>query len=244
MTVQATAKERDLMRSSVTISATELRESAERIRALRQAATEHAVEIGRELLRVKAVLPHGAFARWVEKECQFKIRTAQDLMKLARWNDSNAQHGALLVPSTLRLLMSRNVPEEVRQTILAKAKRGEQISRREISSAICQARMKSATKTATPNHVRVEPAASRAGMLKADQAPSGTDFDRARRIAELLVRRLSDDDYNDVMSGISWEVWNRVLVLLPGAKAAMNAGRDGPKNVATASAECASDAIN
>src|SRR5690348_5034683 len=101
--------------SKVVLSPIELSEAAGRIRSLRQAATLHAIEIGRELLRVKAGLPHGAFAKWVERECQFKIRTAQDLMKLAREVDPNVEVATLMGPSTLRVYLSKNTPPEARE---------------------------------------------------------------------------------------------------------------------------------
>lgn len=97
------------MLSKSEISSTELQNVAERIKLLRQKATEHAVEIGRELLRVKASLPHGVFVNWVERSCEFKIRTAQDLMKLARAAGTNAQLVALMVPSTLRVYLSKQL---------------------------------------------------------------------------------------------------------------------------------------
>ena len=49
------------MLSKSEISATELHIVAERIKLLRQKASEQAVEIGRELLGVKARLPHRVF---------------------------------------------------------------------------------------------------------------------------------------------------------------------------------------
>src|SRR5690348_10102428 len=110
------------------LSAVELEEAAQRIRS--RAATEHAVEIGRELLRIKESLPRGAFVKWVEKACEFKIRTAQDLMKLAREADSNAKLVALMVPSTLRVYLAKTTPTVVRTSILKRLENGEYVSRK------------------------------------------------------------------------------------------------------------------
>lgn len=90
------------MSRQAVMPAAELHESARRIRLLHQMATEHAIDIGRELIRIEANLPHRAFASWVSKECEFKMRTARDLMKLARGVDSNTQSVALSIPSKLR----------------------------------------------------------------------------------------------------------------------------------------------
>ena len=112
------------------LSAAELEEAAQRIKSLRRAATEHAVEIGRELLRIKESLPRGAFVKWVEKACEFKIRTAQDLMKLAREADTNTKLVALMVPSTLRVYLSKTTPPAVRTSILKRLESGGRLSGR------------------------------------------------------------------------------------------------------------------
>lgn len=124
------------------LSAKELQEAALRIKALRRAATEHAVEIGQELLRVKEKLPHGVFVKWVEKVCEFKIRTAQDLMKLAREVESDAKLVALMVPSTLRVYLSKTTPPAVRNTILKRLESGERVSRSELYSQISDTKPK------------------------------------------------------------------------------------------------------
>jgi hypothetical protein len=129
------------------LSAAELEEAAQRIKSLRRAATEHAVEIGRELLRIKESLPRGAFVKWVEKACEFKIRTAQDLMKLAREADTNTKLVALMVPSTLRVYLSKTTPPAVRTSILKRLESGEYVSRNELYSEALNAKVKSPPKT-------------------------------------------------------------------------------------------------
>ena len=41
-------------------------------------------------------------------------------------------------------------------------------------------------------------------------------------VAELLIRRLSRKDYELIMEGMNWEVWNRILVWMWAARAAEN----------------------
>ena len=223
------------MLSKTEMSAIELRAVAERIKSLRQQATEHAVEIGRELLRVKASLPHGAFIKWVEQACEFKIRTAQDLMKLAREADSNAQLVALMMPSTLRVYLSKTTPAAVRNSILGRLSNGERISRNELHSAVLAARSKKGL-----DKSRGElPLLAGPDLLTAGESPAECEGDRARRVAELLIRRLSKEDYDFVMEGMSWGVWNRVFVWLRAARGA--GGRmAGPLPVASLAASSAS----
>jgi hypothetical protein len=188
------------MSSKTTISPAELQEAAGRIKVLHKKATEHALEIGRELLRIKAALPHGAFAKWVEKECEFKIRMAQNYMTLARAGAS-AEIG--LVPSTLRLYVSNSTPSTVRQLVKRRLADGDQVSRHDLRTAIVEARKRrpNDANPATPD-------------LLAGDTGTYPEIDRSRKVAELLMQRLSQKDYEYVMDGMTWGTWNRVLVWL------------------------------
>jgi hypothetical protein len=198
------------------LSATELEAAAQRIKSLRRAATEHAVEIGRELLRVKESLPRGAFVKWIEKSCEFKIRTAQDLMKLAREADSNTTLVALMVPSTLRLYLSKTTPPAVRTSILKRLENGEYVSRNALYSEAMDERAKSPQRTGSEmahEGLFAGPDLCRAGGGSAD-----LKSDRSRLVAEILIRRLSRTDYELIMEGMNWEVWNRILVWMWAAR--------------------------
>jgi len=197
------------MLSKTEISTTELQEVAGRIKALRQMATKHAVEIGCELLRVKAILPHGIFMKWVENECEFKIRTAQDLMKLAR-EANDATLVALMVPSTLRLYLSKSTPPAVRQLVKSRLDSGERVSRNDLQSAISDAKGKP-TKRAPAVTTKGGGSSS---LLGAASVPTESEIDRSRKVANLFFKRLTIDDYEYVMKDMNWEVWNRVLVWL------------------------------
>jgi Protein of unknown function (DUF3102) len=190
------------MSSKPKISSAELQEAAGRIKVLHKKATEHALEIGRELLRIKAALPHGAFAKWVEKECEFKIRMAQNYMTLARAGASSAE--IALVPSTLRVYLSNSTPPTVRQLVKQRLADGEQVSRHDLRAAIVEARKKRSTDA--------NPAAP--DLLTAGDTGTYPEIDRSRKVAELLMQRLSKNDYAYVMDGMTWGTWNRVLVWL------------------------------
>lgn len=202
------------------ISAAELQASAQKIRALRRSATEDAIEIGRELLRVKEKTPHGAFVKWVEKSCEFKIRTAQDLMKLAREAEADTKLVALMVPSTLRVYLSKKTPPAVRDSILKRLENGEHVSRSELYPQASAAK--------TMAKAQAEDHSLREGFSSAFLAPdplggvgtrrSHSGGDRARLVAELLLRHLSARDYALIMEEINWEVWNRVLVWMRAAR--------------------------
>ncbi len=205
-----------LMLVKTELSAAELEEAAQRIKSLRCAATEHAVEIGRELLRIKESLPRGTFVKWVEKACEFKIRTAQDLMKLAREADSNGKLVALMVPSTLRVYLSKTTPPAVRTSILKRLENGEYVSRNELYSEAMDARVKSPPKTGS--EMAHDGLFASSDLLRTEGSPAELKGDRSRMVAELLIRRLSRKDYELIMEGMNWEVWNRILVWMWAAR--------------------------
>lgn len=229
------------MLAETTLSPAELQEAAQRIKLLRQAATEHAIEIGRELLRVKESLPHGAFVRWVEKSCEFKIRTAQDLMKLAREAEPNTELLALMVPSTLRVYLSKTTPPAVRCTILNQLKSGERISRSELHSKVLSAKPETKASVGNESARGGRASVSFAGpdLLRAEESQTDLESDRSRMVAELILRRLRQEDYEAIMDGMNWGVWNRVFVWMRAARVVDSEHVElvGPGAVATRSSD-------
>ena len=200
-----------LMKTS--LSAADLEQSAQQIKTLRRAATEHAVEIGRELLRIKESLSHGSFVKWVEQACEFKIRTAQDLMKLAREANSDATITTLMVPSTLRVYLSKTTPPAVRASILKRLENGDRVSRSQLHSERISAEPKSLTTSGLGGRDRAAH-----DLFKSGQRPPKSQGGRPRMVAELLISRLSRQDYEVIMEGMNWEVWNRILVWMKAAR--------------------------
>lgn len=229
------------MLSKPEISATELEAVAERIKLLRQKATEHAVEIGRELLRVKESLPHGAFVRWIERACEFKIRTAQDLMKLAKSADANAQLVALMMPSTLRVYLAKTTTTDVRRSVLARLDNGERVSRSDVQSAVSTER---ARKIIEAGRGTSREATVVADLLTPDGTKAGPDCDRSRKVAELLLRRLSKEDYDYVMDGMTWGTWNKIFVWMRAAQASWSQGGPSVSGCGRAAAAFVGDVSN
>lgn len=60
--------------------------------ALGRTAKEIAAEIGEELIKVKQKLAHGEFMPWVEANCIFGQRTAEDYRKVARAKSQNSEN--------------------------------------------------------------------------------------------------------------------------------------------------------
>jgi hypothetical protein len=49
-------------------------------------------------------------------------------------------------------------------------------------------------------------------------SPADLKGDRSRIVAELLIRRLGRKDYELIMEGMNWEIWNRILVWMWAAR--------------------------
>lgn len=97
--------------------------------------------IGERLIEAKALLPHGEWAAWLEREVQFSQRTAQDMMKLADAYRANPQTFADLGQSKALALLA--LPEQERAAFLAQphevdgeAKRAADMSVREVKEAV------------------------------------------------------------------------------------------------------------
>jgi len=113
------------------------------IKALRNQTLACVIEIGRRLKEAKAMLPHGEFGQWLEKEVDFSQSTANNFMKLfdAYGSAQSCLFGAevnsqalenLSVTNALRLLA---IPENERESFAAEND-VEHLSSRELDKLI------------------------------------------------------------------------------------------------------------
>lgn len=123
-----------------------LRAQVDRIRKLKQNLTSAAIEIGRELIDIKARLQHGQFGPWVESECNFDIRTAQRFIALAKFASDDAKSDRLShLPVTLAYeLSAKSTPPEVAAEVLDRASKDESIDQREVETRLREARQRKA----------------------------------------------------------------------------------------------------
>src|SRR5687767_13506984 len=85
--------------------------AAERIRNRAHRACTDIIEIGQDLLTIKAELDHGLFLGWIEAEFRWSDRTAAYYMAVAReWGDVKFAPGANLPIKLLCELSSKNTP--------------------------------------------------------------------------------------------------------------------------------------
>ncbi len=104
------------------------RGSTEKIRGLMLRTVENIVEIGKELVVIKGVLPHGRFLEWISAEFGWKERMARHFMNVAeRFKSANFAEIEMDV-SAAYLLAAPSTPEEARQEALKRAEKGERVS--------------------------------------------------------------------------------------------------------------------
>jgi hypothetical protein len=109
---------------------------AEEIRQMLKRAAQDIATIGQKLLAVKARLPHGEWGRWLGREFDWDERTAQRLMLVGQRFKNDNLSDLNIKPSTLYLLAAPNMPKNVAQAILDRARSGEKITRKDALDAI------------------------------------------------------------------------------------------------------------
>jgi hypothetical protein len=104
-----------------------LRERRANIRRAVKKTTEAIIAIGHDLIAAKKVLGHGRFGDWVEMECGFSIRTAQNYIAISRLSTKYAFVAHLALGTVLRLTR-RRVPREFLDSILSSLGAGRRLT--------------------------------------------------------------------------------------------------------------------
>jgi Protein of unknown function (DUF3102) len=118
-----------------------LRAQAARIRKLDLTLTQTVIELGRELIDVKARLQHGQFEAWVEAECGFTSRTANYYMSAAKFaedQEGNRKRVSDLPPGVVYQLASQSTPPEIVNEVLDRAAKGDIVKPAELKAKIRQ----------------------------------------------------------------------------------------------------------
>ena len=89
-----------------------------------QSTVEGVCTIGANLRRAKKILGHGQFVHWVESECRFSLRSAENYIRASVFASERFAIVACLSPTILYLLSAKNAPPEVVSEVLARAANG------------------------------------------------------------------------------------------------------------------------
>jgi hypothetical protein len=104
-----------------------LRKWATRIRQGIKSTVEAICDIGVQLCGAKQMLGHGQFVQWVESECGFSLRSAQNYMRASEFAADKNATIARLPPATVYSLSAKNTPPEVVSEVMARAGSGERV---------------------------------------------------------------------------------------------------------------------
>lgn len=117
-----------------------LRAAAERVRAKDQQARSNLIDIGSDLIKVKAKLDHGQFGAWLKAEFQWDERTAQRYMEVAEKFGDKSDIVSLLPVAATQKLAARSTPAEVRGAVVARVRAGEKFTGKAVELMVKAAR--------------------------------------------------------------------------------------------------------
>jgi Protein of unknown function (DUF3102) len=122
-----------------------LRKQAARIRHRMTAATEIMIkavaETGRDLIAVKQHLERGKFCDWVQAECGFTRRTAENYMRVAyAFAETKCETISHLQLSTLYELSAKSTPPELLSLVIKCAGTDQPISDDEVREMLAEAK--------------------------------------------------------------------------------------------------------
>jgi hypothetical protein len=100
------------------------------IRALMRRTAQDIFEIGSKLIEIKEKLGHGNFLAWLKAEFDWNERTAQNFMNVARQFKYETVSDLPLAATALYILAAPSTPEAIRAEAIARAKRGEAITKK------------------------------------------------------------------------------------------------------------------
>jgi hypothetical protein len=134
-----------------------LRKKATRIRQGIKSTVEAICDIGVQLYGAKLKLAHGQFVQWVQLECGFSPRSAQNYMRASEFAADKYATVALLPPATVYRLSAETTPAEVVAEVLARAANGERVSDAEVVRSIRATKQRPASRETKRNGARVGP---------------------------------------------------------------------------------------
>ncbi|WP_169247993.1 DUF3102 domain-containing protein [Candidatus Competibacter phosphatis] len=105
------------------------RAAAERIKLRLKRTVEDIIEIGRELMAIKAELPHGQFLPWIAAEFEMSRQTADNFTSVyERFGNGKLPIFSSFKPSILYALSAPSTPESVIDRAIEKAETGDKVT--------------------------------------------------------------------------------------------------------------------
>ena len=198
--------------------ADDARAVAQRVRAGHLRTMQTILEMGRELLGLKARLGHGRFGRWLEAEFGAVARTAQNYMLAAERFGGTPELISLLPPATVYALAAPSTPELVRAEVVRRLSEGERLGSAEVGAMVRAGRdagrrekeASAGARTASHAERQLEQSELHGGERRTLE-PSGQVAQRSEALGELvtLLRDGLGNDFQQCLSlmreaGLGW----------------------------------------
>lgn len=110
--------------------------AVERIDKLQRRMSGDIITIGSELLAVKERLEHGQFGEWIKHHFGWSQPTASRMMQAADAFKSFNLNNLTIDTSALYLLSSDKCPDELRESMLERAEKGERITHAKVKEEL------------------------------------------------------------------------------------------------------------
>jgi hypothetical protein len=170
--------------------------AADRIKARERRAVTDIIEIGRELLAIKAELDHGLFLKWVSAEFRWSARTAQNYMAAAEWAGEKYETVSHLPPKLIYDLASKSTPAEIKSAVRADLDAGKPVDMKAVRD-----RIKHATKASRPPALEV--AQCHREQEEPDQEPDVEQVEAEHKAAAAeianILRKLPQPDIDRLL---------------------------------------------
>ena len=181
------------------VTAATLRAQAARIRKLVKTTTSTIIEVGRDLAAVKAHLKHGQFGDWVEAECGFSLRTAENYIRAKEFAEGKSATVALLNPGTVYRLAAKGTPPELVDAVVERAAKGVVVTDREVIAALDEARHQKREKARRQKSALQKSSSKKrrekADALRVTQEERSREEEATRRlVASSIIERLGEDN--------------------------------------------------
>lgn len=166
-------------------------EAETRIKMRLRRSAEDIIEIGRDLIAVKEILPHGQFLPWLDAKFGMTDRTARNFMRVAERYAGKSETISDLQPTALYALASAE--PEVREEIERMIEAGEVVTKATV--ARLRAEMEAAQRGRELADLDAEAAEKKAAELEASQSEEAAKI--AKRVGdgfEAELRRLRKEN--------------------------------------------------
>jgi Protein of unknown function (DUF3102) len=219
-------------------TAASLRKQAARIREGVKTTTAAIIEVGRDLIAAKQDLEHSQFCEWVEAECVFSMRSAQNYMRAAEFAEGKNATIAFLQPATVYKLSAKSAPPEVVQEVIDRAAKGKVISDRDVIAALKEANFekreaKAKQRLATRRDVSKRTLAKNEARRLANEDVKRKEDERLQRAVLAIIDTIGEGHVHfllDVLKPMdAWQILDRLRVEV--AKLDGDTAADAPKSL-------------